>query len=451
MKLNRRRFLQGMGYSVALPYLEAFASRAWAQTAAPLRTGVLYFPHGIPSMAAWRPQNQGALTSALPMNLRGLQPIFRDVTIIGGLQNKSNDLHDNGGAHATSAGSILCGTMTNIGGSRSDFSASLNAETFDQSLGRQLFSDRNTLRALALATPCDEVEGGMSYNYPYCGYISYKGPRQAAEKFENPRDVYNLLVSAIGSPTQQPASQTVDRRKSVIDFVLNDAKSLHSKLGSADRSVLDQYLTNLRSVEQSLSRQPSSNSCSAGTAPASEALTTANFVKNMDTLLDLLVLALQCDLTRVFTYQLCMSFSGQSYRGAIPGANSVGYHSSSHWNENGKNDQTALTQYKTLTQFFCDKGAAFLNRLAQIQEPNGMSLLQNSMILLMSDADEQPSVTHSGRNLPVVLAGRGGGSINAGRYFESGGRPICNLYLSLMKRMGLNINQFGDSNGTIAL
>jgi hypothetical protein len=228
-------------------------------------------------------------------------------------------------------------------------------------------------------------------------------------------------------------------QKSVLDFVLDDADALHSKLGAADNRKMDQYLTAVRELEK---RVESASQAAVKPPPGVQAPPMfEDFEQHLDLMFDMIVLALQTDSTRVFTF--IMSHEGGNRPYPMIGI-SDGHHELSHH----ANDPVKLAKIAKIDLFHAKKMAQFMKKLKSVQEGDG-NLLDNSMILFgsgLSDGNQHLPV-----NLPIVLCGRGGGSLTPGRHIAApgGSAPLNNLYLSMLDRIGAPTERFGDSTGKL--
>jgi hypothetical protein len=262
-----------------------------------------------------------------------------------------------------------------------------------------------------------------------------------------PRAVFERLFGGSNDPAAR--ARRVHARQSILDFVAQGAHDLNAQLGGGDRRKLDQFLTSVREVEQRIEQVERIDSKQERVVPDMQVPDgiPATWDEHMRIMYDLLVLAFQTDTTRICTFMLAR---GGSYRSleelGIPDA----YHRLSH---HGK-DPDKLAKLQKVDQYMVEQFAYFLKKMKSIPEGDG-TLLDHSMIMYgsaLSDPDR-----HNHENLPIVLAGRGCGTIKTGRHVKYNNAfrtknevPLCNLFVSMLDRMGIPAEKFGDSNGPAA-
>jgi hypothetical protein len=221
---------------------------------------------------------------------------------------------------------------------------------------------------------------------------------------------------------------------------MEDARQMESRLATADRGKLDQYLTGVREIEQRLAR---AERAPQPTDPGFEAPAgiSQDYAEHIAITFDMMLLAFQSDLTRVSSLMLAHDGSNRSFDhiGITEGHHDLSHH---------RNDEDRIKKLCDIDRWYVEQLAKFLDKLANTPDVDGKSLLDNSMILYGSGNADGNRHTHS--NLPIVLAGGGGGTLKTGRYVNHGSQPLCNLFLSLADRMGVqNLERFGDSTGRI--
>lgn len=448
-ELNRRHFLRGLGTCLALPAMaslrpfrslagEAGVPRlATTASGAPLRTVFLFFPNGaIP--AAWWPTETGADFGWS----RTLEPLAKSrdyVQILGGLDHQTAiGGTDGGGDHARGNGTFLTGVR--LKKSATDIRAGIS---IDQVIARAV---GNQTRFGSLELTCDAVQKAGACDSGYaCAYqhnISWSSPGTPTTPEVNPRLAFERLFGA-GAPGER-AGQLKRRQleqRSILDFVREDARELLGRLNPRDAEKLDQYLTGVREVEL---RIQNAERFGAPKDPGGEtpAGIPADYAQHMQLMFDLMVLAFQTDSTRVATLLLAHDGSNRSFASiGVP----EGHHDISH-----HQDKPELIQkLSDIDQWYVRQFGQFLEKLAGIRDLDGQSLLHNSMIVYGSGNADSNRHTHA--NLPLVLAGGGGGTLKSGRYVKHGGKPVTNLFLSLADRMGVtNLERFGDSTARLA-
>ncbi|MGD0815468.1 MAG: DUF1552 domain-containing protein [Verrucomicrobiota bacterium] len=445
---NRRQFLRGLGACVALP---AFASLAPAKlfetpsagklaataTGAPLRTAFLYFPNGaIPG--EWWPKQDGTDVD-LRRTLEPLRQFRRQIQVLGELDDRSALPQDDGGGdHARANGTFL--TSVRIKKSATDVHAGIS---IDQVMARGV-GHLTRFPSLELTCETSRLSGACDSGYS-CAYqynLSWNSPTTPMTAEANPGQVFERLFGA-GPPGDR--IKNLQRRRqeqrSVLDFVLDDTRQMHRRLNPRDNDKLDQYLTGVRELEIRIQKAERLGDPKDPMIDSPPAGIPASYGEHLELMFDILTLAFQTDSTRVATLLLAHDGSNRSFSEiGIP----EGHHDlSHHFNDKAKIQKVSEIDLWYVTQF-----AKFLQKLEQTNDADGNSLLHNSMILYGSGNADGNRHTHV--NLPLVLAGAGGGTLAPGRYVRHGSMPAANLFLSMADRMGLeNLPRFGDSTGRL--
>ena len=444
--LSRRALLRGVGASLALPWLESAAwlaaraggasplGRAWAQTPAPPRRFVaLYSPNGF-NMSAFWPSQEGALSPEVlaATSLAPLAPLAGSLLTVRGLDNfAASHQGDGPGDHArgTSAFLTCAHPLKSADVLRS-------GPSLDQLLAAHL-AGQTPLRSLELGCEGGDNAGSCDSGYS-CAYsrnIAWADAQTPLPKEVNPRLLFERLFGAL-DPNQSPeaVAERLRRRRSVLDFVVEDANALRGRVSASDARRVDAYLTGLRELEGRLSQTMDVGRC-APPSPPLGALSGRE--EHAGLLLDLLASALQCDLTRVATFMLGNGGSGVTYP-AI--GVSEGHHELSHH----QGDPNKLAQLASIDAHQVGLWAGFLTRLAAMDEGEGSALSHTTALISSEIADGN---AHGHSELPVALVGRAAGA-QMGRHLtltaNTGRGPIANLYLSIMNDLGLSVARFGD-------
>jgi hypothetical protein len=445
---NRRQFLRGLGACVALPAFASFTpGRAFAAdsgtrlattgSGAPLRTAFLYFPNGaIP--AAWWPESAGA-DFAFSRTLQPLAPFRKQVQILGGLDDRSALAGDDGGGdHARANGTFL--TSVRLKKSATDIHAGIS---IDQVMARQV---GHLTRFPSLELTCETSRPGGACDSGYsCAYqfnLSWNSPTTPMTAESSPALVFERLFGA-GPPGQRVENlkRRRDEQRSILDFVLDDAKTMQRRLDPRDNEKLDQYLTGVRELEQRIHRAEQLGDPRDPGADSPPPGLPASYGAHLDLMFDILTLAFQTDSTRIATLLLAHDGSNRSFSEiGIP----EGHHDLSHHFE----DETKIQKVSEIDLWYVTQFGRLLEKLEKTRDVDGNSVLHNSMILYGSGNADGNRHTHL--NLPMVLAGGGGGTLTPGRYGQFGSTPAANLFLSMADRMGLeNLPRFGDSTGRL--
>jgi hypothetical protein len=435
-QFSRRRFLLGTSGLIALPMFESLmSSRAMAQASRPSRVIFMKFPNGV-FENSWMPTGTGT-NFTLPDQLSGLSAFRSDLILPTGLNNQfASGALDGAGDHARSAGCFL--TCVRINKSEQDIRA---ATSVDRVIAERL-SLTASPRWLVLGAP-GQGWGDSGYGAAYTSNISWISPTTPASRVTDTRAAFNLLFpeGSGGNATELEAAKRRRYRRSILDGAVAEATALATRLGSSDRQKLDEYLTSVREVERNIASDEMNSpaACSPGPDPGS---TGSDFARFTRTMMDLIVIAATCDRTRIVSYLL--DYEG-SNRGGIGGV-SQGHHTVSHHPDN---PSVYPDQYRRISRWYADQLVYFLGRMKNTTDAMGRPLLDSSLIVFGSDIHD--GNRHNHNNLPIVLAGRGNGSVTPGRVIATSGAPLANLWVSIASRMGANITSFGDSNGSIAL
>ena len=436
-RISRRAILRGAGAAVALPFLDAMnpgGARA-LDAQPPLRMAFLYVPNGV-HMPDWTPKGVGA-SFELPPVLESLRSVKDDLLVLSGLTLDPARAHgDGGGDHARAMASFLTGRHP-----RKTDGADLRAGvSVDQVAARQV---GRLTRFPSLEIGCEGGKNAGECDHGYsCAYqsnLSWRGESTPVAKETNPRLVFDRLF---GTPAGENGDQSrADRdRKSILDHVIEDARGLNAVLGASDRRKLDEYLTSVREVEQRVSR--ARPDVDAGRARYPRPLgTPADYRDHLRLMGDLLALAFQSDLTRVSTFVFANDGSNRAYRSiGVPD----GHHDLSHHG----GDTTKQASIREINRFHAAQLAYLLARLKATPEGDG-TLLDRCMIVYGSGISDGNA--HSHDDLPILLAGKAGGTIKAGRHIHyPKGTPLTNLYLAMLDRLGTPLDSFGDSTGHLA-
>lgn len=444
LTIPRRTFLRGLGAAIALPMLDAMLPvRALAAASAkkiPTRMAFLFVPNGA-HMPDWIPTAEGA-NFDLPYILQPLQPHKNELLVLSGLtQDRGRNNADGGGDHARSAGSWLtCSQPLKSEGSQIRVGISA-----DQ-VAAQVASKETRFASLELGLEPGRQGGkcDSGYSCAYSNNISWRNENTPMTREINPRLVFERLFSN-ELPKEQGASakRRALYKKSILDFVLEDAKALSAKVGGHDKQKLGEYLHSIRDielrVEQAEKMVASANTGVAAGYEVPESIP-ESFEEHARLMCDMMVLAFQSDTTRVCTFMLANEGSNRSYRNI--GVND-GHHSLSHH----QGDHAKQLKIREINRFHMQQFAYILNRLRSIPEGEG-TLLDHSMIAYgggLADGDR-----HQHDDLPLLLAGRGGGTILPGRHLRYAPEtPMANLLVSMLDRMGAPVGSFGDSTGAL--
>jgi Protein of unknown function (DUF1552) len=448
--LNRRHFLRGLGACVALPALGSlrptrlFAAEvlpvsglATTSTGAPLRAAFIFFPNGaIPS--AWWPKEEGT-EYQLSRTLEPLDSVKDHVQVLGGLNHRTATAGPDGaGDHARGNGTFLTGVR--LKKSASDIRAGIS---IDQVIARQI---GHITRFPSLELACDSVRktGACDSGYA-CAYqynISWSSPTTPMSPESNPRLVFERLFGS-GGPGERRANLVRRRQeqRSVLDFVLEDARAMQRRLNPQDQDKLDQYLTGVREIETRIEKAERFGEVKDPGGETPVGIPT-DYTEYVQLTYDMLLLAFQTDSTRVATLLLAHDGSNRSFDHI---GISEGHHDLTHH----QNRAEWIEKVADIDMWYVRQFARFLEKLEATKDSDGNSLLHNSMIVYGSGNADGNRHTHD--NLPLLLAGAGGGTLTPGRYIKHGSKPTTNLFLSMADRLGLDgLQRFGDSTDRLS-
>jgi len=446
--VNRRNFLRGLGACLSLPAFESFLPRAMASTTAPgalavsptgapLRMGFIYFPNGA-IQNSWWPKGEGK-EFELSSSMAPLEKLKHRVQVLGGLDHvHATAGPDGAGDHARANGTFLTGVRVKKTAG-SDIHAGIS---IDQVVASQV---GHATRFSSLELTCDAVRKSGNCDSGYsCAYqhnLSWISPTQPMAPEPNPRSVFERLFGA-GSQGERRLNfqRRQEQQRSILDFVMEDARSLQHGLTARDQQKLDEYLTSVREIEKRIERAEQFKDAPNPAADMPAGIP-ASYQEHMQIMYSMMALAFETDSTRVATFLL----AGDGNNRPFPEIGiSEGHHHLSHHQD----DQAMMDKISEIDRWYMQQFAAFLQKLEEKKDLDGTSILHNSMIVYGCGNSDGNRHTH--HNLPIVLAGAGGGTLEAGRYAKIGGQPMSNLFLSMADRMGVKgLERFGDSTGRL--
>jgi len=432
--LSRRSFLGGAGVMLSLPLLEAMLpSRAQAGgSLGAKRLLCWYVPCGI-HMQAWTPSQTGP-GFTLPPILEPLSALQSELLVISGLDNAPAE-SEGPGDHASGTSGFL--TCTHVTKSETTIT---NGISMDQVYAQHIGGE-TVVPSLQLGIDGGGNAGGCDsgYSCAYARNISWVG-NTPLSKLTSPATAFDLLFAGFdpGASAAELAQRKANRL-SVLDYTMADAEDLRAKLGATDRVKLDEYLDSVRELELKVESDDAAPKCEVGLSPDDP----GDITDHVHLMCDVMVKAFECDRTRTISFMLGNAGSNRSY-GFLGHSN--GHHQYSHHG----NDPANFAALQAINTWEIEQLGYLLDRMASITEPDGGTLLDSSMVYFSSEIEDGNSHRHY--NLPVLLAGRGGGVIETGRHIEHSGVPMSNLFLSMLQGLGVDAQSFGDdSNGTISL
>ena len=445
-RISRRTVLRGLGTAMALPWLEAMSgtSRAVGGEAAggdgpPLRTAFLFVPNGI-HMPDWTPGEEGKL-AALPPILQPLEGHKSSLTLLSGLTlNGGRALGDGPGDHARCVASFLTGAHPH----KTDGKDIRNGISVDQAAANAV-GQRTRFPSLELGTEPSSQGGRCDSGYSclYTSNMSWRTATSPMTKESNPRAVFDRLFGTGRSEEDlKGLTRRARYRKSILDSVVEDAEDLKRKLGARDQVKLDEYLYAVRQIEGRIDRTEKLTQSESGIPDFPRpAGAPKQFDEHVRLLLDMMVLAMQTDSTRILSFMFTNAGSNRSYP-------EIGVREGHHTLSHHGNDPQKLAQISKINRHHVTLLAHFLDRLAAVEEAD-RTLLDHSMIVYGSGIGDGNRHNHD--NLPILLAGRASGTVNPGRHLNFAKEtPLTNLYLGVLRRMGVQADSFSDSTGELA-
>ena len=419
---------------MGLPLLDAMTpASAAAPEASPIRMAFVFFPNGA-IMPSWKPKGTGR-DYELSDTLKGIAEFRDDFNVFTGLaQDNGRAKGDGPGDHARCASTYLTGAHP-YKTSKADIRVGISVDQ----IAADHIGTQTKLPSLEVGLERGRNAGNCDsgYSCAYSNNISWKTATTPMAKEINPRLVFERLFG--GKDSLQGRAERDFYRKSILDLVAADAKKLQKELGSTDQRKLDEYFTSVRELEQRIERaeRHAKTAKTNFKAPAGIPRDLAEYTRLM---YDLIAMAFQTNSTRIATYMLGNAGSNRSYR-------DVGVREGHHQLSHHRNDKGKMDKLRKVDQFLLGNFSYFLKKLKSIEE-GGSTLLDNSMIVYgsgLSDANR-----HRHNDLPILVAGRAGGTITTGRHIDLQREvPMNNLFLSMLDRMGAKVKKLGDSSGRL--
>ncbi len=427
---------------MALPMLETMAPRALAASAkAPVRMAFLYVPNGA-NMREWTPTETGA-DFRLPSTLDPLKAHKNDLLVLSGLtQDKGRANGDGAGDHARAAGSWLTGAQP----LKNEGSIIRTGISADQ-VAANAIGKKTRFASIELGLEPGRQGGKCDSGYAcaYSNNISWRSENTPSGKEINPRLAFDRLFAAANpKAVGEAAVRREKHRRSILDFVLQDARELNAKVSGSDKAKLDEYYTAVREIEQRVEAAERSVHAAQAAGIISQyeipEQIPESFEDHARLMMDIMALAFQTDTTRIATCMMANEGSNRSYHNLDI---TRGHHEISHHQDNPDN----LRQIRDINRFHIRQFAYLIGKLKSMPEGDG-TVLDNTM-LLYGAALADPN-RHDHGNLPLLLAGRGGGTIQPGRHIRYASEtPMCNLLLSMLDHAGAPTARLGDSTGLL--
>jgi hypothetical protein len=424
--LSRRTFLRGAGVAVGLPLLEAMipASTALSQTAAAPspRMGFIYFPHGA-IMDRWTPATEGADFEISPI-LKPLEKFKKQLTVVSGLENKAAIAPP---VHALSPGTWLSGVAPRKS------QAPWGGVTVDQLAAQHLGQD-TPFPSLELAIESRSGGGACDREYgcSYAGTLAFRTPSTPLPMETDPRKLFQRLFGQGDTP--QERKNIARQYSSLLDLVSEEAADLQRSLGTRDRTVVGDYLESVREIERRVQKMEARD-LSKLKLPDAPAGPPPSFDAHINLMFDMVALAFQANLTRVFTFMMAAEASNLTY-------NQIGVSDAFHPISHHQNDKTRIEKLVKIQTYHAEIMAKFAAKLASLPDGEG-NMLDHAILLFGSNMSN--SNAHNHFPLPSAIIGGANGKIKGNQHLKYPDQtPLSNLLLTLAMRAGIPVEKFGD-------
>ena len=434
--LPRRTFLRGaLGTLVAMPFMDAMVPALAAQASRPFRFGAIYIPNGILPQQ-WHPETAGSSFDFKPI-MQPLEPFRNSLVTISGMKAPDGN-PEMGGVHMGASAAWLNGTGPDSG--QANYFVVRSRKSIDQFIADKIAGD-TPLQSLQVGTEDMGTSAGACDGYPcvFFNSISWRDDTSPLPVAVNPRVTFERMFGEAGSSGRRLAQMR--RKQSLLDSVVEEAKRMRSSLGSADGAILDEYLTNIRDVELTLDRMDAraANVPEGAVAPLG---LPDNIDDHLTVTYDLMLLAFQADLSRVFTFMVGHEGSGRSYAHiGLPEP----HHPISHHGDTPE----GIAKYAKLTTYHVAKLSEFIGKLKETQDGDA-SLLDRSVIYFGSGMGNGNA--HDRNNPPVLLMGGANGKLKGNRHLKMENKePTANLLLALGDLAGAEVPSIGKSTGRLSL
>lgn len=432
-RMSRRLFLGGAGVAIALPAMRSLLpSSAQADCTAPRRFLAYYVPCGI-HMPAWTPAGRDTSWELTPI-LESLVMVKDDINVLTGLANRPAR-PDGPGDHASGTGAFITAAHPY----KTEGSDIRNGISIDQVIANEI-GMCTRFASVQLGIDGGSSAGGCDsgYSCAYARNISWVDTATPLPKVTNPQVHFDRMFGGFDPTVTREA---VERRRlyqtSVLDFALEQANTLRARLGKSDRYKLDEYLNAIREVETRINMASSGPICDVPDRPGD-----VDFRDHVDIMQRMMILAFQCDLTRVQTFMLGNAGSGRVYDflGISQGHHEISHHMS---------DPSNFAKLQTIDTWEVSQLARLLEGLKAVTDIDGQPLLDNCAVFFSSEIEDGNS--HSHFNMPIILAGKGGGAWRTGRHLvfsesRDSNPPVANLFVSIANAMDVPITSFGDDS-----
>lgn len=433
--LSRRTMLRGLGATMALPFLEAMMPAAHAAdlVSRPKRLQVFYSPNGM-MMQSFQPAVDGT-SLALTPTLEPLAPHRGAITVVSGLGHpQAAAMGDRPAGHGRSCPAFLTGTHVK----QTEGSDIRCAVSMDQVYARHL-GDAAQLSSLELGIDQASLLGScdIGYSCAYTNGISWLNPTVPLPVTANPRDVFERLFGDGDALDEKSRLAALRRQSSILDFVMEDTARFSGQLGVEDRHKLDEYLEATRAIEKRIQRAESAGGAQQAATLERPAGIPDSFAEHVRLMIDLQVLAMQADITRVGTFMIGRELSNRTYP-------EIGVPDSHHMLSHHGGNPEKIEKLARINRYHMEFFAYYLQRMRETKDGEG-SLLDRTLVIrgaAFGDPNE-----HDHMDLPVIVAG---GLVKGGRHVTvEKGTTMSNLLLAGLHLLDVPVTSFGDSTGPL--
>ena len=440
-KANRRSFLRGAGVSLVVPPFLSLSRSASASparvaetaTGAPLRMAFMSIPNGV-QQDHWFPTNSDDGIVLSP-TLAPLEKVKSKIQVIGGLDHiHATAGNDGAGDHARANATFLTGARA-----RKTAGKDIHVGISVDQVAAQRGGGATRFQSLELSSDAVRNSGSCDSGYA-CAYqynLSWSSPTTPVTPEPNPRLVFERLFGA-GEHGQRQKNFELRQQsnRSVLDFVLELAKALSSE----DRIKLEEYVSSVRQIEERIKSAERFGLVPDPNLPTPDGIP-IDFGNHIDLNLDLMLLAFQTDSTRIASLLIAYDGSNRTFP-------DLGIIEGHHYLTHNQRVPELAKKVALIDRFYMQRFANFLEKMDNVRDVDGNTMLHNSMIVYGGAIADGNRHTHA--NLPVVLAGAGGGTLKTGRFLDAKEKPMSNLFVEMLNRFGVETTAFGDSNGGLS-
>ncbi len=448
--MSRRTVLRGIGATVALPFLDAMVpARSWAaSTSTPSRLVCIEMVHGAAGSTKigieqnmWAPAAVGSEFDLSPSSLKPLEPFRKYLTIVSNTDVRNAEafsLPEIGGDHFRSSAVFL----TQSHPKQTEGNDVYAGTSLDQMYAKQ-FGQDTAIPSMQLSIENVDQAGGCTYGYSciYTDTISWASPTAPLPMIRNPRVVFDQMFGAGATPEERAKGRRTN--SSILDWITNEVARVKRDLGPTDRSRLDNYLDNVREIERRIQKTEAQNaSGERRELPDAPIGVPDSFEEHMKLMFDLQAAAFMSDVTRVFSFKLGRDGSGRVYPDS--GIN-TGFHPASHHRDQEKR----IKEFAKINTYHVSMIPYFLEKLESTMDGES-NLLEKTLIIYGSPMAN--SNIHNHKRCPLFFAGHANGQLQGNLHHKAeDGTPMANAMLTILRRMGMDLETFGDSTGEMAI